>query len=182
MREEARAKGKIGIPCLARSLLLLANLLLLSFCLTLRGPCTRSGRTRLGYEPVCVGLVQPLNFENKGLFKQDLKPVTGKVRRVSETQLSPRQHTNGLALLASDADSGKVLGGAAGSLDAAYLQSRLFCRSSMFVGTTTAGADAQISRQGKLLSAAPLKESWVVKFTLHFDSPSYAHRTSHLEY
>lgn len=110
----------------ARSLLLLANLLLLLFCLILMGPCTRSGRTRLGYEPVCVGLVQPLNFENKGLFKQDLKPVTGKVRRVSETQLSPRQHTNGLALLASDADSGKVLGGAAGSLDAAYLQSRLF--------------------------------------------------------
>ena len=88
---------------------------------------------------------------------------------------------NGLALLASDADSGKVLGGA-GSLDAAYLQSRLFCRSSMFVGTTTAGADAQISRQGKLLSAAPLKECWVLKFPLRFDSRSYAHRTSHLDY
>ena len=38
---------------------------------------------------------------------QDLKEVTGKVRRVSETQFSPRQHTKGLALLASDADSGE---------------------------------------------------------------------------
>ena len=51
------------------------------------GPGTRSGRTPqvyLGYELVCVGSVQSLNFENKGLFKQDLKRVTGKVRRVSE--------------------------------------------------------------------------------------------------
>ena len=41
--------------------------------------------------------------------KQDLKelPESCKVRRVSNTHLSPRQHTEGLALLASDADSGE---------------------------------------------------------------------------
>ena len=86
----------------ARSLLLLANLLPLSCCLILMGPCTRSGRTPqvyLGYELVCVGLVQPLKFENNGLFKQDLKRVTGKVRRVSETQLSSRQQTVSLCWL-----------------------------------------------------------------------------------
>lgn len=69
------------------------------------GPSTRSGQTPqvyLGYEPGCVGLVPPLNSENNGLFKQDLKEVTGKVRPVSDTQFSPRQHTKGLALLASD--------------------------------------------------------------------------------
>ena len=41
--------------------------------------------------------------------KQNLKelPATCKVRRVSNTHLSPRQHTEGLALLASYADSGE---------------------------------------------------------------------------
>ncbi len=75
------------------------------------GPCTQSGRMQgqLGYENVCLGLVQPLNPQSKGLFKQDLKelPASCKVRRVSKTHLSPRQHTEGLALLASDADSGE---------------------------------------------------------------------------
>ena len=34
-------------------------------------------------------------------------PASCKVRRVSDAHLSPRQHTEGLALLASDTDSGE---------------------------------------------------------------------------
>ena len=50
---------------------LLANLLLLPFCLPVIGPSTRSRaqQARVGYEPVCVGLVQPLNREKQGVVQ-----------------------------------------------------------------------------------------------------------------
>ena len=51
-------------------------------------------------------------------FKQDLRqvPATGKVRRVLDTHVSPRQHTKGLALLALNVDSAESSGSAVGSV------------------------------------------------------------------
>ncbi len=45
-------------------------------------------------------------------------PATGKVRRLSDAYLSPRQHVKSLSLLASEADSSESRGGAGGSAEA----------------------------------------------------------------
>ncbi len=88
----------------------------------------------------------------------EVPAIAGKVRRVSDAYSSSRQHIKGLALLASEADSGESRGGAGGSAAAkaalVYSQVVATLQVSNVCWISTAGAVAQISRQSSLQLAS----------------------------
>ena len=93
-----------GITALAPLVAILRSCTLLGVLHSFR-PVAGASRVRKGL----LELGSAAECAQQGIVSARMKelPASCKVRRVSDAHLSPRQHNEGLALLASDADSGE---------------------------------------------------------------------------